>query len=127
LAKFGKLKLFQLLETALIDLYAYIYFRTKKGKKYLESLVAMSDTLVIDGKINTVMSGTSLQRNKLEKFRNELESAKEITYGLYISKTSVMSCYVRNMDNGHIHFVDGSEGGYTKAAKILKGKLGSMI
>src|SRR5205085_2077530 len=95
-----------------------------KGKQYLESLVAMSDTLVIDGKINTVMSGTGAQRNQLEKFLNELELAKEILYGIHISKASVMSCYVRNMDDGHIHFVDGAEGGYTKAAKILKAKLG---
>jgi hypothetical protein len=33
-----------------------------------------------------------------------------------------MSCYVRDWDDGHIHFVDGSEGGYTKAAKLIKAK-----
>ena len=33
-----------------------------------------------------------------------------------------MSCYVRNMNENHIHFVDGSEGGYTKAAGMLKRK-----
>ena len=37
----------------------YFYFKTKKGKEYLHSLVEMSDTLVIDGRINTVICGTA--------------------------------------------------------------------
>ena len=53
----------------------YFYFRTKKGKKYLNELVDMSDTLVIDGKINTVISGTSQQRELLKAELNKLEEA----------------------------------------------------
>ena len=36
-----------------------------------------------------------------------------------------MSCYVRNMNDKHVHFVDGAEGGYTKAAGVLKKKISS--
>ena len=86
-------------------------------------LVDFSDTLVIDGKINTVISGTTRQRELLETALNELEQNNEIHYGLFVSKESVMSCYVRSMDNNHVHFVDGSDGGYTKAAGVLKEKL----
>jgi hypothetical protein len=101
---------------------AYFYFRTEKGKRYLHQLVDMSDTLVIDGKINTVISGTSQQRKLLEAELNKLEQDGDISYGLYVSKESVMSCYVRNLNEDHIHFVDGAEGGYTKAAGMLKRK-----
>jgi len=101
----------------------YFYFRTKKGKTYLNNLVDLSDTLVIDGRINTVISGTAQQRELLETALNKLERDGEIIYGLYVSKESVMSCYVRNMSDRHIHFVDGAEGGYTKAAGIIKNKL----
>jgi hypothetical protein len=83
----------------------------------------MSDTLVIDGKINTVISGPPLQRKELEDALNELERDGYINYGLYVSKESVMSCYVRGMDEHHIHFIDGSDGGYTKAASVLKKKI----
>lgn len=100
-----------------------LYFRTKPGLHYLTQLVDMSDTLVIDGKINTVISGTIRQRELLETALTDLESKGDIHYGLYVSKESVMSCYVRSMDQNHIHFVDGSEGGYTKAAGVLKKKL----
>lgn len=100
-----------------------LYFKTKPGKDYLIQLVDFSDTLVIDGKINTVISGTTKQRELLEAALNELEKKNEIHYGLFVSKESVMSCYVRSMDKNHVHFVDGSDGGYTKAASVLKKKL----
>ena len=83
----------------------------------------MSDTLVIDGKINTVISGNKEQRQALQQYLDELEAAGEIIYGLHVSNASVMSCYVRDMKDGHIHFVDGSDGGYTQAARVIKAKL----
>jgi hypothetical protein len=101
----------------------YLYFKTATGRKYLRSMIEMSDTLVLDGKINTVISGTAAQRLKLQAALSKLEESGEIFYGLYVSRESVMSCYVRDMDDGHIHFVDGGEGGYTKAAGLMKLKL----
>ncbi|MGQ0739869.1 MAG: DUF3095 domain-containing protein [Bacteroidota bacterium] len=100
-----------------------LYFKTKRGKTYLMQLVDLSDTLVLDGRINTVISGTAKQREQLETALNELEQKGYIRYGLYVSKESVMSCYVRSMDESHVHFVDGSDGGYTMAAGVLKKKL----
>jgi hypothetical protein len=122
--RMGGFKLFYLLTTRIKGWLGIYYFRTKKGKLYLNNLVDMSDTLVIDGKINTVISGTAQQREQLEAALNEIENDGDIFYGLFVSKESVMSCYVRNMNDKHVHFVDGSEGGYTKAATVLKKKLG---
>ena len=85
----------------------------------------MSDTLIIDGRINTVIAGTSEQREKLNAALDKLESAGEIIYGQHVSNESVMSCYVRNLNDTHVHFVDGAEGGYTKAAAMLKKKISS--
>lgn len=121
--RLGGYKPLYLIRTWFTVLLGALYFRTKPGKTYLMQLVDMSDTLVIDGKINTVISGTVRQREELEMALNELEAAGLIRYGLYVSKESVMSCYVRGMDQNHIHFVDGAEGGYTNAAGVLKTKL----
>ncbi|WP_204985841.1 DUF3095 family protein [Mucilaginibacter psychrotolerans] len=123
LATIGKVKWLQLLWKWGIGLYGYIYFRTDNGKRYLQSLVEMADTLVIDGKINTVISGTAKQRVALQKVLDKMEADGKLIYGLHISRASVMSCYVRDLKDGHIHFVDGSEGGYTQAAKMLKRKI----
>lgn len=121
--KFGSFKPTYVLHKWVTTLLGYFYFRTRQGKKYLLQLVDMSDTLVIDGKINTVISGTISQREKLQTALNELENEGHINYGLFVSKESVMSCYVRSMNENHIHFVDGAEGGYTKAAGMLKRKI----
>ncbi|GAA3967899.1 DUF3095 domain-containing protein [Mucilaginibacter dorajii] len=104
-------------------LITYVYLRTKKGKKYLDKLVEMSDTLVIDGKINTVITGTPNQRKELQEVLSKMEDAGQIYYGFHVSSESVMSCYVRDLEDDHIHFVDGAEGGYTKAAGFIKQKL----
>ena len=113
-AKFGKIKWIELFKDWAINWYGYIYFRTRSGKSYLRSLVEMADTLVIDGKINTVISGTAKQRQALQKVLDKLEADGKLVYGLHISRAAVMSCYVRDLKDGHIHFVDGSEGGYTR-------------
>lgn len=122
-ARIGKIRFFELLKTWLINLYGYIYFQTESGKNYLNRLVEMSDTLVMDGRINTVISGNENQRYQLLKVLDELEQAGELAYGMHISGDSVMSCYVRDLKDGHVHFVDGAEGGYTQAARQLKAKL----
>lgn len=118
----GSLNFVELIRTWLTNLYGYIYFYTEPGKNYLNRLVEMSDTLVIDGKINTVISGNDKQRLKLLSALEELEKRGEVKYGVHISNDAVMSCYVRDLEEGHVHFVDGSEGGYTKAAIMLKSK-----
>lgn len=114
---------FYLIKTWFTTLLGIFYFKTKVGKNYLTQLVDMSDTLVIDGRINTVISGTSKQREQLGLALDDLEQKGDIHYGFFVSKESVMSCYVRSMDEHHIHFVDGSEGGYTKASGVLKKKI----
>lgn len=122
-AKLERVQIFKKIYTWLTYLFGYLYFSTQTGKDYLARLVNMSDTLVIDGRINTVISGTEEQRLILEKSLNALEKNGEIQFGLYVSRESVMSCYVRDLQDDHIHFVDGSDGGYTQAAGVLKLKL----
>ena len=121
-AKLGGYRPVYLLRTWLTALLGTLYFRTKPGKVYLVKLVEMSDTLVLDGRISTVISGTAQQRQQLQASLDQLEEQGEIRYGLHVSKESVMSCYVRNLNENHVHFVDGSEGGYTRAATVLKSK-----
>ncbi|AYL96839.1 DUF3095 domain-containing protein [Mucilaginibacter celer] len=122
-AQLGEIKVLELLKEWIVMLYSHIYFSTSDGKKYLKRLVEMSDTLVIDGKINTVISGTSAQRKKLQDVLVKLENEGKLFFGFHVSRESVMSCYVRDLEDGHIHFVDGAEGGYTKAAGFIKKKL----
>ncbi len=124
--RLGSFNAWYLVRTWFTTTIGKVYFRTKKGKEYLYKLVEMSDTLVIDGKINTVITGTKEQREKLFQALEILEAQGEIFFGLHVSSESVMSCYVRNLDDQHVHFIDGADGGYTKAAGVLKKKLGIL-
>lgn len=124
--KFGKYQPFYLAKVLMTSLVAPYYFKTKRGRNYLNQLVDMSDTLILDGKINTVISGSKQQRDKMLAVLDELEKEGTIIYGYFVSEESVLSCYVRSLDESHIHFVDGAKGGYTQAAGMLKKKLKNL-
>lgn len=121
--RIGTVKKFELLREWLRTMYVRYYFKTTSGKDYLNTLVEMSDTLIIDGRLNTIISGHYTKRPALKLFLDDMELHGEIFYGMHVSAAAVMSCYVRNLEGDHVHFVDGSEGGYTKAAIMLKEKL----
>ena len=99
------------------------YFSSSRGKQYLADLVELTDDLVLDGKISTVISGTKNQRLLLQAKLQKMEDDQIILFGLSTSNAAVISCYVRDMYLKHIHFVDGLNGGYTRAGSMLKEKL----
>ncbi|MDA0824060.1 MAG: DUF3095 family protein, partial [Proteobacteria bacterium] len=91
---------------------------TADGQGYVASVPELSDTLTIDGRINTVIAGTAQQRQQLTAELDRMEATGAILYGLYATSASIMSCYVRNREDQHIHFIDGADGGYTHAATM---------
>ncbi len=101
----------------------YWYLPSKSGQKYLNELVQLSDIFVLDGRINMIISGNPAQRDKLTAFLDSMENNGNIIYGIHVSRESIISCYVRNRNAQHIHFVDGGNGGYTMAAILLKEKM----
>lgn len=122
--KFGKFDGLYLLRNWFRGTFGGLYLKNSEtGKNYLQKLVELTDTLTIDGRINTVITGTQQQRKSLTVYLDHLEEKGKIKYGLHVSEQSVMSCYVRDIrKDDHIHFVDGAGGGYTKAANQLKNK-----
>lgn len=122
-ARTGAYGLGNLLRDWTITLFGkFWYFRGKAGQQYLAELVQLSDILVVDGRINMVISGPSESRKPLIDFLEEQERQGKLIFGIHASTESIISCYVRNRKADHIHFVDGGAGGYTKAATMLKQK-----
>ncbi len=126
-AKLGRFDLAYLLGKWFYTLIGKLYFTlTSAGDHYLDRLVQLSDTLMIDGRINTIISGTAAQREALIAALGRFERSGEIVFGMQICSASVMSCYVRDRRDQHIHFVDGLGGGYTQAASMLKQKMAGL-
>ncbi|WP_299799386.1 DUF3095 family protein [uncultured Maribacter sp.] len=100
-----------------------IYFSlSKSGKQYLKQIGQLSHSFMLDGMINTIFTAEQDKIDLFLDFLNQLESDNKIVYGIHVTHASVMSCYVLDRKTSHSHFVDGTEGGYTSAAKMLKVK-----
>jgi hypothetical protein len=120
-AKIGKYQITYLIINWLITIIGTFYFKFLKiGKLYKYRVTQLSDTIMVDGLLNTVTTGTDDQINKLKVLLDDLESNKKIIYGMHITHASIMSCYIENREEKHVHFVDGTEGGYTSAAIMFK-------
>ncbi len=78
---------------------------------------------MVDGTFNCVLSGTPAQIDELIAYLDREEAAGKFQFGLHTTHASLMSCYVLDRDREHAHFVDGTEGGFTSAARVLKAKL----
>ena len=115
-----------LIRNWLVTFFGKYYFKFfNEGKKYLHKVTQLSDTIMLDGSINTVFTGSQQQINQLSIYLDTLEAEKLISYGIHTTYASIMSCFIQDRDRKHVHFIDGTEGGYTSAAMVLKEKLSS--
>jgi len=122
-ARIGQFKLGYLLKNWFYTYLGTFYFKYfKEGKQYLDKISMLSDTLMIDGTINTVLEGSTSKIEALREYLDIAEHDGKLSYGIHVTYASVMSCYVQDRKDKHIHFVDGTEGGYTSAALMLKRK-----
>lgn len=93
------------------------------GRRYKGELVANSDYRKFDETLRMVVD-----LNKAEQYRFESKLAAEhragrLAYGMHRSPAALVTCLVRSYSGDHVHFVDGSDGGYALAAKQLKAQL----
>ena len=95
---------------------------SRNGKQYLKQIGPLSHTFMMDGMINTIFTGDENTIAVLTAYLDQLEKDKKIVYGIHVTHASIMSCYVLDRKTKHAHFVDGTTGGYTSAAKMLKQK-----
>lgn len=69
-----------------------------------------------------VATGTIDQRMQLYAYLETQFRAKRLIYGLHPSFAAILTCYVKSYQRNHVHFVDGSDGGYAKASQELKNR-----
>jgi hypothetical protein len=95
--------------------------REGKLATYIASMRTHTDYRKFDGTLRMVLDCSVEQSNAITEFLETNYLAGRIFYGTHISQGVLMTCHVNRTEPGeHIHFVDGSEGGYTLAAKQMK-------
>ncbi|MCI5050500.1 MAG: DUF3095 domain-containing protein [Rickettsiales bacterium] len=89
--------------------------------KYRSDMITNSDYRKFDDMLRMVVDCSKEQADKVEKYLNELHARGLIAYGVHYSDTAILTCFFESAEsNGHVHFIDGNDGGYAVAAKQLK-------
>ena len=111
------------LETLLA--WVVVHFRLKIGKfdasRYVREVAQSAIDFARAG--DTLCLVFDCPEGRIEAVRARLEAGAqrgELRYGMQVSDHAVMTCLVASTEGGHVHFVDGGDGGYTSAATQLK-------
>lgn len=89
--------------------------------QYAKSMAVHSDFRKFDDTLRLILDCTENQVKELEKCLESYYREGIIYYGMFSSKSALMTCFVQDLGQGnHLHFVDGGDGGLAMAAKRLK-------
>lgn len=91
--------------------------------QYKDTLVANTDFRKFDDTLRMVISGDEKQRLVLDQYLQQQYQQGLLVYGIHSSPAALMTCVISDYNQDHVHFVDGSDGGYAMAAKALKQRL----
>ena len=94
-----------------------------KWSQYKSDLVENSDFRKFDGMLRMVIDGKNAQSTALQSYLEGEYRQGKLVYGMYKSREALLTCIVESYNGNHLHFVDGSDGGYALAAKELKQRM----
>jgi hypothetical protein len=100
-----------------------LFKKTFDMQAYRASLALNSDYRKYDEMIRMVVDATPEMKRKCEELLAGYHEKEQVFYGIHESKTALMTCFVQNYQDAHVHFIDGGDGGYAMAAKGLKAQL----
>jgi hypothetical protein len=93
------------------------------GQNYVRALPSHSDYRKFADSLRMVVDCSSREADGIESILRESNKAGLIDFGLHRASTALMTCFVSSTDEGgHVHFIDGGDGGYAMAAQELKSR-----
>lgn len=91
--------------------------------KYRKEVVENADFRKFDGSLKMIIDSSAVEEKRLRAYLDHCMEDRKLVYGLHESKAAIMTCLIFTPGQDHAHFVDGSDGGYAMAAKVLKKNL----
>jgi hypothetical protein len=92
-----------------------------RGRDYRNELRDNTDYRRFDDTLRILIDCEPSQADAIEATLESHAQQGILRYGVHRSDSALMTCLIFNLDNSeHIHFVDGSDGGFTAAAKNMK-------
>lgn len=98
----------------------------RKSKDVFKDEIQFSDFKKFDNALRRILSGSAEQRERMVNFLETTFSPQEITYGLHISSSALLSKTSSKNNGRRFFFIDGAEGGYAMAARQIKQKSESL-
>lgn len=92
--------------------------------QYRRDLVLHTDHCKLDGRLSMLLDGSQTQYDTLRRYLEQEHAAGKLAFGMHRSPEAIMTCLIESHNGRHVHFVDGSDGGYAMAAQELKRQLG---
>ena len=93
---------------------------------YREEVAANTDFRKFDDTLRMVLDVTLEQKAGIESYLESEHAAGRVVYGVHGAPSATMTCVITKREGDHVHFVDGSDGGYALAAKQMKAQLKSI-
>ena len=94
--------------------------------EYKTDFVKNADFRKFNDGLKLVLSGTREQREQLRGFLNQQFREGRAVFGTHASPASLTTCYITNYSKNHVHFIDGTEGGYASASVELKRQINQL-
>ena len=97
------------------------------AKKYGQEMQTNTDFRKFDGILRMVLDVSDRQVEKIDQYlAGELADGK-LVYGMHVADTALMTCMVFSLEQSeHVHFVDGSNGGFAMAAVDFKRRMSQL-
>ena len=95
------------------------------SEKYAQEVAEGADFRKFDDMLRMVRDCTVQQSQQIRAYLEIQRIAGKLVYGLFSSSHALMTCYVASLTD-HVHFIDGSDGGYAMAAKELKQQINAL-
>jgi hypothetical protein len=91
---------------------------------YRLELRANSDYRRFDDVLRLILDCTPAQRQAIEELLAAAHGRGDIVYGTHRSDAALMTCLLFDLkDSRHLHFIDGTDGGFTYAARGMKAQI----
>ena len=87
---------------------------------YKPDFIKNSDYRKFSQSLKMIISGSSKMKDELIHFLESYFQDGKLVYGIHVTDSTVTTCFVKEYQRNHIHFIDGTGGGYTKASVGFK-------
>lgn len=90
-------------------------------KKYSGEVIENSDFRKFDDCLRMVLDCSPELATKIENCLKAAAAKGVVRYGSHLQQAAMMTCFTPSpLHPGHVHFIDGAQGGYALAAAALK-------